>query len=327
MDSDASAVPTLEQIEAARARIAGQVHLTPVMTSATLDAHAGARLYFKCENLQKVGAFKARGASNAVLALGAAQARHGVATHSSGNHAAALARAARLRGIRAQIVMPRTAPRVKQESVRRYGGEITFCEPTLADRERTLAALVQQSKAHVVHPYDDLQVMAGQATTALELLEQAPIEVLLAPIGGGGLLGGMALAVRALAPAVRVLGVEPELADDARRSLAAGHIIPSGDPPTIADGLRGTLAPRTFAALRSAVDGVLTVSEAQIVAAMRSLFEVMKMVVEPSGAVACAAALALPPQFAGRRVGVVLTGGNLDPEHLPWQRQSCDRRE
>jgi threonine dehydratase len=308
-------------IEQARARIASFVHATPVMTSATLDARAGARLFFKCENFQKGGAFKARGASNAVFGLPEAQARRGVATHSSGNHAGALARAARLRGIPAYIVMPDNTPQAKRAAVRRYGAKISYCAATLAAREQAARALVQSTGAAFVHPYDNLLVMAGQGTVAAEFLTQVPeLDVLLCPVGGGGLLSGTAVAARALKPGVRVLGVEPAGADDAARSLHSGTLQPSLDPHTIADGLRGALAPRTFAEIRRGVDDILTVSEEAIIGAMRELWEVLKIIVEPSGAVPYAAVRAAGAPFKAQRVGIVLSGGNLDLDQLPWQR-------
>jgi threonine dehydratase len=306
-------------IEAARARIDGKVHKTPVLTSATLDAQAGAQLFFKCENFQKGGAFKARGATNAVFALSDEVARRGVATHSSGNHAAALARAARLRGIRAYVVMPHNSSPAKQAAVARYGGEITLCAATLAARESSARQLVEATGATLVHPYDDLLVMAGQATAAVELIEQVPqLEVILCPVGGGGLLSGSAVAARHLRPALRVIGVEPAGADDAARSLRAGHIVPSLHPDTIADGLRSSLGEKPFAAIRALVEEIITVSDTQIVRAMRELWEVLKILVEPSGAVPYAALLAPHASLRGRRIGLILSGGNLDLERLPW---------
>ncbi|HYM27716.1 MAG TPA: pyridoxal-phosphate dependent enzyme [Steroidobacteraceae bacterium] len=310
---------TWPMIATARERIASRVSCTPVLTSATLDAQSGARLFFKCENLQKIGAFKARGATNAVLALSAQAARRGVATHSSGNHAAALSRAARLRGIPAYIVMPNNSAQAKRAAVVRYGGRITWCTPTLAAREAAARALVAETGALLIHPYDDLLVMAGQGTAAVELLEQVTdLDVLLAPVGGGGLLSGCAVAAKALRPAIRVIGVEPAGADDAARSFRAGTILPSVDPHTIADGLRSSLGVRPFAEIRRWVDDIVTVPEEAIVRAMRTLWEVLKTVVEPSGAVPYAALLEPHPQLLGKRVGIVLSGGNLDLDRLPW---------
>ena len=306
-------------IEQARERIAGKVHVTPVLRSATLDELAGAQLHFKCENLQKCGAFKARGATNAVFALAESAARAGVATHSSGNHGAALAYAAYLRGVRAHVVMPESAAAAKRAAVSRYGAEITWCAPTLAARERTVREVIAATGATLVHPYDDFAVMAGQATAAVELIEQVPdLDLLLCPVGGGGLLSGTAVAAKTLRPHMRVVGVEPAGADDAARSFRAGHIIPSCEPRTIADGLRSSLGERPFAEILRRVDDIVTVPEEAIVAAMRRLWEVLKVVVEPSGAVPYAAFAAPGTPLGGRKIGIVLSGGNVDLERLPW---------
>jgi threonine dehydratase len=315
----ASPALSFELIEAARARLAGKINHTPVLTSGTLDAQHAARLYFKCENFQKVGAFKARGATNAVFALPEALAQRGVATHSSGNHAAALARAARLRGIAAHVVMPESTPQAKRAAVARYGAHVTLCAPTLEARERTARAVLEATGATLVHPYDDLMVIAGQGTCALEFLEQVPtLELLLCPVGGGGLISGTACAARALRPGIRILGVEPAGADDAARSLHEGHLLPSLQPNTIADGLRGALSARTFAEVQRGVEDILTVSDAAIVRAMRTLWEVLKIVIEPSAAVPYAALLEHPERLKAERIGIILTGGNLDLESLPW---------
>jgi threonine dehydratase len=306
-------------IQEARARVAPWINATPVLTSSTLDEESGARLYFKCENFQKGGAFKARGATNAVFGLPESQLRRGVATHSSGNHAAALARAAQLRRVPCYIVMPDNTPAAKRAAVERYGAAITLCEPTLAARERAAAEVVAATGATMVHPYDDLRVMAGQATAGVELLEQvAELDLLLCPVGGGGLLSGIAVAARTLRPAVRIVGVEPAGADDAARSLRAGRILPVEQPATIADGLRATVGERPFAEIRRHVDDIVTVSDAAIVSAMRHIWEVMKIIVEPSGAVPYAAIAAGSLEVRGQRVGVILSGGNLDLGSLPW---------
>ena len=306
-------------IEEARGRIAGKVNLTPILTSRTLDALSGARLSFKCENFQKGGAFKARGATNAVFALSETEARRGVATHSSGNHGAALARAAALRGIRAHVVMPDNTPQTKRAAVGRYGAEITWCAPTLAARESTVQKVIAATGATLIHPYDDLLVMAGQATAAVEFLEAAPdIDVLLVPVGGGGLLSGSAVAAKTLKPSIRVIGVEPAGADDAARSLRAGRIVPNENPSTIADGLRATVGERPFAEIRRLVDEIVTVPDDAIVRAMRQLWEVLKIVVEPSAAVPYAALLDAPAALRSRRIGIIVSGGNLDLDHLPW---------
>jgi threonine dehydratase len=310
----------MPSIREAHARIRAMIHRTPVMTSAVLDQLAGRRLYFKCENLQKAGAFKARGATNAVFLLSDEEAARGVVTHSSGNHAAALARAARLRGIAAYIVMPNNAPQAKQAAVRRYGGDILLCEPTLAARESTARQVTERTGAAFIHPYDDLRVMAGQGTTAIELLDDVPdLDMILCPVGGGGQLSGIAVAAKDLKPAVRVVGVEPAGADDAARSLKAGHIIPMLDPRTIADGLKTSLGERPFAEITRLVDDIVTVREESILKAMRQIWEVMKLIVEPSGAVAYAAIVEGRLLGPGARVGIVLSGGNLDLDRLPWQ--------
>jgi threonine dehydratase len=311
--------PTFDHIRAASQRIAAHIHRTPVATSASLDALAGARLYFKCENLQRSGSFKMRGATNAVLSLSEQEASRGVVTHSSGNHAAALALAAQRRGIRAWIVMPSDAPRIKSRAVEAFGGKIVFCEPTLAAREAAAAELVQRTGAVLVHPYDDDRIIAGQGTAALELMEDVPdLDFVLAPVSGGGLLSGTAIAAKHLLPAVRVVGCEPKNADDAARSLAAGRIEPAAAARTMADGLRATLAPRTFAILRRTVNQIVLVSEEEIVAAMQLLWERLKMVVEPSGAVSAAPALFGQIGAEGKKVGIILSGGNLDLDSLPF---------
>ena len=313
-------VPTPADIHAAVARLAGTAHRTPVLTSISLDAMAGATLFFKCENFQKGGAYKFRGALNAVRLLTDEQARHGVVTHSSGNHATCLALAARLRGIPAYIVVPRNAPLIKQRAIAAYGGQLTLCEPTLAARQAEADRIQRATGAVFIHPYDDLAVIAGQATVGAEFLEQVPqLDVLVAPVSGGGLLSGLCLVAHALAPQVEVWGAEPALADDAFRSLRDGQLLANHNPATIADGLRASLSERTFGIIRQHARGIVTVTEEQIIAAMRAVWERMKLVVEPSGVVPLAAALAAPEKFRGRRVGVVLTGGNVDLEKLPWQ--------
>lgn len=312
-------IPTLEQLQQAQRRIASVVHRTPVITSGLLDEYCGAELFFKCENLQKVGAFKARGAANAVLGLDDASASAGVATHSSGNHGAALAMAAARRGICAHIVMPANAAEVKKAAVAAYGGLIIECEPTLAARESTLEAVVQQTGAHVIHPYNDPLVIAGQGTVALELLEQVPeLDVVVVPVGGGGLLAGTALAVKGLNPRIEVLAVEPEGADDAFRSFGLGELVPQRNPDTIADGLRAGLGELNYEVIRKHVDTIITVPDTAIVEAMKLQWSRLKTVVEPSGAVSFAGLLEYPQRFRKRRVGVVISGGNVDLDNLPW---------
>jgi threonine dehydratase len=290
------------------------------MQSRTLDALCGARLRFKCENLQRVGAFKFRGASNALLSLPGQALQRGVATHSSGNHAAALACAAGEMGVPAYVVMPHTAPLVKQRAVAAYGATIFPCEPTLAAREAGLAEVVAATGAVVVHPFNDPAVIAGQGTAALELLEDAgPLDLIVVPVGGGGLAAGTALAVAARSPHTRVMAAEPEGADDAFRSLRDGVLYPSREPKTVADGLRTSLGELTFTLLRRHRVAVVTVSEAAIVAAMRLVWERLKLVIEPSAAVAVAAVLERKVAAAGQVVGVILSGGNVDLDALPWR--------
>jgi threonine dehydratase len=310
---------SLADIEAAHARIADAVHDTPVLTSRLLDGHTRSTLFFKGEHLQRAGAFKARGASNAVLGLPEALAARGVATHSSGNHGAALAMAAARRGIAAWIVMPENAPAVKRAAVAGYGATIVDCAPTLAAREATLAEVIDAHGAHVVHPYDDARVIAGQGTVALELLRTVPeLDVIAAPVGGGGLLAGIAVAAKALKPSIEVIGVEPAGADDAFRSFGLGELQPQTNPQTIADGLRTSLGVRNFALIQRFVDTIVTVSEEAIVEAMRLQWTRMKTVVEPSGAVPFAGTLEHGERFAGRRCGIVISGGNVDLDRLPW---------
>jgi len=312
----------LAAIRDAHERIRPHVTRTPVLAGGALDAACGGRLFFKCDNLQQGGAFKARGAANAVFSLSPAEAARGVATHSSGNHAAALARAAQRRGIPAHIVMPRNAARPKVRLVEAYGGHLTFCEPTQEARERTCAALLAETGANLVHPFEDERVMAGQGTAAVEFLEELPdLDVVLCPVGGGGLLAGTAVAVRALRPAARVIGTEPAGADDAARSFHGTTRVPMTDPRTIADGLRTTIGEPNLALARRHVDDLVTVSEAGIIAAMRLLWESLRVVVEPSAAVPYAAVLEGRVAAAGRRVGIILSGGNVDLDApLPWTR-------
>jgi threonine dehydratase len=312
--------PSLQDIRDAYQRISSDIERTPVMISDALDNLAGAMLFFKCENLQLSGSFKIRGAANAVFSLSEAEAARGVVTHSSGNHGAALALAAKMRGIRAWIVMPRNASKVKIRAVEAYGGDISFCEPTLAAREAMAAELLRQTGGVLIHPYDDDRIIAGQGTAALELLEEIPeLDMICAPISGGGLLSGTAIAAKSLRPAIAVVGCEPANADDAERSLESGKIEPASKAVTIADGLRATLCPRTFAILRERVDRIALCTEDEIIRSMHLLTENLKCLIEPSGAVA--ASPALHRQLAGEdlRIGVILSGGNLDPEIVPEQ--------
>ncbi len=316
-------LPDAAAIAAAQARIAPHVQRTPVLRCRSIDAEAGATLVFKCENFQRIGAFKARGATNAVFALPDATARLGVVTHSSGNHGAALAYAARRRGVPAWVVMPENAPQVKIENVARHGATIRFCAANVAAREAACADVQRETGATLIHPFDNVDVIAGQATAVLELLDEAPVlDAVIAPCGGGGLLSGTAIAARARRPGIRVYGAEPAAADDAQRSLASGRVEPLPTTTTIADGLRTTLAPRTLAALRAHVEAIGTCSEAAIVAAMRMMWERMKIVVEPSSAVPLACLLERSIPVSGLAVGVIVSGGNVDLGQLPWQRAS-----
>ncbi len=315
----APAAVTLESIRSARERIASYVRVTPVMENATINERCGARVWFKCENLQEIGAFKIRGAANAIFALPPEAAARGVVTHSSGNHGAAVAQAARLRGLPARVVMPENASAAKFANVSRHGGLIVRCAPTLSSREAAAAQIVAATGAAFIHPYDDPWVIAGQGTVALELLEQVPdLDCVLCPVGGGGLASGIAVAIKALRPQIRVIAVEPAGADDAWRSFRTGALQPPSVPATIADGLRGSLSARTFGLIREHVDAVVTVSESAIVRAMRELWEHLRLVIEPSSAVPYAALSDPALALQGRCVGLVLTGGNVDLDALPW---------
>ena len=315
---------SISEIEDAVERLTGVVHRTPIATCQQLDEVASRKVFVKCENLQKVGAFKYRGASNAVIQLNSEQASAGVVTHSSGNHAQALALAARQRSIPAWIVMPSNAPQIKQDAVADYGATIVLCEPTLQARETTAAEIVAQQKATFIHPYNNAHVMAGQATVGVEILEQVTqLDAIVAPVGGGGLLAGIALAAKALQPSIRVYGAEPTGADDAWRSKQAGALIPQLDPVTIADGLLTSLGDLTWPVIRDLVDDIICVKDDEIATAMRMMMERAKLVVEPSGAVAYAAVCGsafrdLPDQLSLGRVAVIASGGNLNFDKLPW---------
>lgn len=312
------AVTNADLIAAAR-RISPHAHRTPVLTSRALDRACGATLWFKCENFQRVGAFKFRGALNAVLSLDDAAAARGVATHSSGNFAQALALAARIRGIPAHVVMPANAPAVKREATAAYGAGIIPCHPTLEAREVGLAEVVARTGATFLHPYDDPRVIAGQGTAARELLAEVEgLDVVVTPVGGGGLLAGTSIATHAADPAIEVWAAEPVGAADAAASLAAGRIIPSRDPRTICDGLLTSLGAHTFPIIRVHVTVILTVDDAAVVRAMRLIWERMKIVVEPSAAIALAAILDRRDAVRGKRIGVILSGGNVDLDRLPW---------
>lgn len=312
---------TYDDVLAAAVRIAPYVHRTPVLTCESLSSEVGAELFFKCENLQKVGAFKARGAHNAVFGLSEELCRYGVATHSSGNHGAALALAARSRGIPAHVVVPESAPAVKRASVERYGARIIECRPTLKDRERTLAEVVDRLGATPVHPYDDAAVIAGQGTAALELIDDIPdLDMVLVPVGGGGLLSGSAIVAKGSARSTVIIGAEPAAADDAWQGFRSGERVIVDAPVTIADGLRASLGKLNFELIRRHVDDIVRVDEAAIAAAMRVVWERMKIVIEPSAAVPVAALLEHEIDVEGLRIGVILSGGNVDLGSLPWSR-------
>jgi threonine dehydratase len=323
--------PTWDAILAAHERIAPRIHRTPVLTSASLDALTGARLFFKCENLQKTGSFKIRGAANAILSLSAAEASRGIVTQSSGNHGAAVACAAAWRGVPAYVVMPENAPKVKILAIEAYGGKITFCAPKVSARKEACDRVQAETGAYLVHPYDDDRIIAGQATAAKELLEEIPdLDAVLAPVSGGGLLSGTCLGAKGIHPEVHIIGCEPERADDTFRSLSTGVLQSLDSSDTIADGLRASLAPRTFAILRRHLDRVLLVSEAEIISSTRLVWERMKIIIEPSSAVAIApllkpgvvASLNLPKRAdsAAPKLGVIFSGGNVDLSSLPWSR-------
>lgn len=311
--------PTFQDMLDAHDRIKPYVHQTPVLTSSFLNDLTGAQLFFKCENLQKAAAFKVRGASNAVFGLSEDQARLGVATHSSGNHALSLSYAAGRRGIPCHVVMPHTAPQAKKDAVIGYGGQITECEPSTTSREAVFTQVQAKTGADFVHPYNDPRVIAGQGTCAHELLAQTGgLDAVIAPIGGGGMISGTCLTLSTLAPETAIFAAEPDQADDAARSLRAGHIIADDAPVTVADGLKVPLKDLTWHFVSTHVQDILTVSEQEIIDAMRLIWARMKLVVEPSSAVTLAAILKHKDIFAGKRVGVILTGGNVDLDKLPW---------
>lgn len=310
----------LKTIRAAHERIRPYIKRTPVLTSEQLDRTTGAHLFFKCENFQTIGAFKARGATNAVFLLDNATARSGVATHSSGNHGTALAYAARLRGIPAHIVMPSNSAKVKVRAVESHGGQISFCEPNEASREETCARVIAQTGAALIHPFENEGVIAGQGTAALELLEEIDVDVVLCPVGGGGLLSGTATAMKQMRPDLKVIAVEPANADDAAQSFRAGKRLVTEKKSTIADGLRTNVGERTFPIIQSYVDDIVTVSEEAIVSAMRTIWDTMKIIIEPSAAVPFAAITEGKISSTTKRVGIILTGGNIDLDVLPWNR-------
>ena len=309
---------SLDRIRTAHERIRPYIHRTPVLTSSRFDEASGVQLFFKCENFQKIGAFKARGATNAVFALDNTSAKLGVVTHSSGNHGTALARAAKLRKIPARIVMPKNSAKVKVRAVENYGANIVFCEATQEGREAACAALIAETGATLVHPFENEDVMAGQGTAAIEFLEDADLDLVLCPIGGGGLLCGTAVAAKSMQPKIKVVAVEPANADDTAKSFRAGRRIVTKKNFTIADGLRTNVGERNFPIIQRYVDDVVTVGEDAIVSAMRTIWETMKIVIEPSAAVPYAAILEEKIDIVGKHVGIILTGGNVDLDALPW---------
>ena len=314
-----SNLPTIQDVYAAADRIRPYITRTPILTNETLNAQVGAELFFKCENLQKAGAFKMRGATNTILQLKEAGETDCITTHSSGNHGAAVAMAAQLQEMRAIIVMPRTAPAIKQANVARCGAEIILCEPNVAAREEAADKVIAEQNATLVHAYNDVRVIAGQGTAALEILEDVDaLDIVIAPVGGGGMLSGAALAVKSVAPHIEVFGAEPEGADDAMRSMEAGQIIPMINPNTIADGLLTSLGSLTFPLIREHVSRIFTVNEDEIVSAMRLIWDRLKIIVEPSSAVTLAVVIKHPDLFRGKRIALILTGGNVDLENLPF---------
>ena len=311
--------PTKQDIIEAHERIKNQIHRTPILSSSSINRIAGCELYFKCENLQKVGAFKFRGASNAVLSLSKEELQKGVATHSSGNHAAALALAAKMENVPAYIVMPRTAPQIKKAAVEGYGAKIIFCEPTLQAREETLAKVVEETGATFIHPYNNYSVIAGQATCAKEILEElTDPDYIIPPVGGGGLASGTCLSAKYYSTKTKVIGAEPLGADDAFRSLRDKTIYPSANPKTICDGLLTSLGEKTFVILSRDLHEILTASEESIIEAMQLIWERMKIIVEPSSAVTLAVVMENREKFAGKKIALILSGGNVDLTKLPF---------
>ncbi|WP_238368679.1 beta-hydroxyaspartate dehydratase BhcB [Mesobacterium pallidum] len=312
-------IPTYDDMLAAHERIKPYIRRTPIRTSDCLNEIAGCELYFKCENFQEPGAFKVRGAANAVFGLDDEQAKKGVATHSSGNHASCLSYAAMKRGIPCNVVMPRTAPQAKMDTVRRYGGRITECAPSTSSREATFAQVQAATGGDFVHPYNDPRVIAGQGTCAREFIEQADgLDMVVAPIGGGGMISGTCLPLSTLAPETRVIAAEPEQADDAFRSFKAGHIIADDAPVTIADGLLVPLKDLTWHFVSNHVSEICTASEQDIIEAMKLTWKHLRVVMEPSSSLPLATILKNPDAFKGKRVGVIITGGNVDLDKLPW---------
>ena len=312
-------IPKFSDIQEAHKRIKSLIYRTPVLSSSEINKILNCDLVFKCENFQKVGAFKFRGATNAVRLLNNNEAKKGVATHSSGNHAAALSLAAKQLGIPAYIVMPENAPEIKKKAVSGYGAEITFCKPTLESREETLKVVQNKTGATFIHPYDNFNVICGQGTSAKELLEEKPdLDIIIAPVGGGGLMSGTAISAKSLRPEIKIYGAEPLNADDAFRSFTKGELIPAGPPNTIADGLLTSLSPLTFQIIKENLDGIFTAKEDSIVDAMRLIWERMKIIIEPSAAVPLAAIIENQDVFKGKKIGIIISGGNVDLNNLPF---------
>ncbi|MFK7932434.1 MAG: threonine/serine dehydratase [Saprospiraceae bacterium] len=314
-----TSTPTFADIEKVHAVIQPFIHRTPVLTSVSINKIAGAELFFKCENFQKIGAFKMRGASSAGLALSEAEKQRGLATHSSGNHAQAVSMTAKLMGIPAYIVMPENSPEVKKKATAGYGAKVIFCTPTLAARETTLAKIVAETGATFIHPYNNYDVIAGQGTCAKELIEEIGVlDTIISPVGGGGLMSGTAITTKHLLPNAQIIGAEPAAVNDAYLSFKAGKIIKNTTTDTIADGLKTNLGEKTFSVIHQLVDDIITVSEEEIVAAMRLIWERMKIIIEPSCAVVLAIVLQQKERFAGQRIGLIITGGNVDVSKLPF---------
>ena len=314
-------LPTLNDVQSAAHRIDAHIHITPVYTNKTLDSKTQAKVYLKCENFQKTGAFKIRGATNTILSLSSNNLKNGVVTHSSGNHGAAVARAATAIGIKSNVVTPKTAPPQKIAAIKRYGAEVILCEPNLESRERTTRQFIQKTGATLIHPYNDYNIIAGQGTAALEFIGQVPdLEVIMGPIGGGGLMSGTSIVAKSINPKIVVIGTEPKNADDAYRSLKTGNRVTKHTPDTIADGLLTVLGSLTFATLQKYLHEIIIVTEADIIAAMRFIWERMKIIIEPSSAVPVAALFANFDKFKGKRIGIIISGGNVDLEKLPWNK-------
>ena len=312
-------IPTAEELKAIHQAIQPYIHQSPVLTSQSIDHIAGLQLFFKCENFQKIGAFKMRGAMSAALALSTEELKNGLATHSSGNHAQAVAKTAQLLGVPAYIVMPSNAPSIKKKAVLGYGAKVIDCEPTTAAREASLEKVVAETGAYFIHPYNDYHVTAGQASAAIELIAEIPnLDIVMAPVGGGGLMSGTALAVQYFLPEAKAIGAEPQEVDDAYRSLKAGYIIENDTTNTVADGLRTTIRDKTFSILQKTHIEIILVTESEIISAMRLIWERMKIIIEPSSAVPLAALLQQKERFKGKRIGIILTGGNVDLGGLPF---------